>query len=149
MNANDIATQFTKKELIDLSMGLGLNWSTDNQKLDMISKMIAIGTYLAHSDIDIELSPEVIQFLISAEVIDENGTPRKEIDELPEKLPPCFGYADNDDPSCQKCVVFVGCQGTRLSKRPPCFGKEYQVTAPECILCFEAKFCKLYLEKEY
>lgn len=146
--ANDLLTQFTKKELITLSRELGLNWSSDDQKLDIIDKMVHIGIYLAHSDTDIELSLEAIQFLVTAGVIDEDGIPRKEMEELPEKLPPCFGYADNDDPSCQRCVVFIACHAKRLTQRPPCFGLEYQATAPECVLCFEARFCKLSIEKE-
>lgn len=57
-------------------------------------------------------------------------------------LPDCFGFADDGDPACKKCVLYLYCAEDRIANLPGCFGIMYSVNEVECDNCLEAPFCK-------
>jgi len=59
------------------------------------------------------------------------------------KLPDCFSFADDEDPACKRCSVYVYCAEERVASLPPCFGLLFQENHPECINCLESPFCKI------
>ena len=153
-NVDDVLSQFNKKEIIAVAKELGADVQPDDQKLELVKRLISIGIRLANSDDStLELSETAVALLVTAEVIDEEGNPLiKEEDgsddvELPDNLPQCWGYADEKDPACGKCLVFKPCTKLRIERRPQCFGQLFDKHAPECIACLEAPFCKIEVEK--
>lgn len=94
-------------------------------------------------------------FLYVAGYIDGQGNPvdRKvastklplqdylELHNIP-KTPDCYSYADDRDPGCGRCMIYLYCAEQRLSNLPPCFAVLWDNKAPECGVCLEAAFCK-------
>lgn len=151
----DIRRQFSKTELIKLARELGLKEiaQSDVNSGKIVSQLL--------KDLDANGIPEtdgpdacsdlMFEFLVVAEYVDENGNLLEEEESEPEKeeqkaepvkLPECFSYADERDPSCTKCKVLVMCKKARLDSRPECFGKLFSEHEPECAVCLEAVLCK-------
>lgn len=90
------------------------------------------------------------KFLITAKITDINGEliTAETLEASPEEsktdveYPECFGLADDKDPACLRCKVLEECKKSRLESLPPCFGKSYSETAPECRICMEKNLCK-------
>lgn len=153
-NINDVLSQFSKKEIMSVAKELGLDAQPDDQKVQLVNEIVRLGTRLSNDpNSDVDISELAVSMLVTAEVIDEEGNPlvKEEDDsdvELPENLPECWGYADDKDPACGKCIVMKQCMKLRISRRPQCFGELFSVHAPECIACLEAKFCKIEVERK-
>lgn len=58
------------------------------------------------------------------------------------QTPPCFAFADDKDPACQRCILYVYCVQKRLARLPPCFAILYEPSSPDCTVCMDAAFCK-------
>lgn len=58
------------------------------------------------------------------------------------KTPDCYTFADDRDPACQRCMLYLYCAEQRLSNLPPCFAVLWDDKAPECGVCIESAFCK-------
>lgn len=138
----DVQSQFTKRELSDLSKELGLEFTSDDSKQSMISLMITEGNKIAHSEEDVDISGLLMDFLIVAEVVDEDGNPLMKEEVQEEITHKCYGYWDDKDPACGKCKIASLCKKKRLSNRPKCYGK-FSSSVDECRSCFEAALCKL------
>lgn len=92
-------------------------------------------------------------FLYVAGYVDGKGNP---VDRKPKKLslnefmvlhnipktPDCYSFADDRDPACQRCKLYIYCAEQRLSNLPPCFAVLWDDKAPECSVCLEAAFCR-------
>lgn len=142
--------QFEKTELLKIAKELGLDLRADERSVVMVEKLF--------QDISKEGVPEpsecsdlLFEFLVTAEYIDEEGNILEEAEgkeseaegEAAVENPVCFSYADDRDPSCQKCKVFDACMRTRISSRPECFGKLYVEHDEQCKACLEALPCSL------
>lgn len=57
-----------------------------------------------------------------------------------EDAPPCWGFADGEDPACRQCDLFQKCLKATAGKRPPCYGTHSE--AWECAVCILASTCK-------
>ena len=145
---------FLKSELIDIAQELSLVVSGDTTTKVLVSKIIA--------DIEANGVPEVedcsdvmLQFLVAAEVCDEDGNlisgaveqGNEEAvvvsEDVQEKLPDCYGFEDDRDPACNRCKVKDACKAARIQNRPPCFGKLFEEHDENCGACIESPFCSL------
>jgi len=101
-----------------------------------------------------EVSELLFDFLLAAEYVDEDGNileddeteekggDAEEIEELPDDLPECFGYAEIKDPACRKCKIYNLCAIERIGTRPECFGVLFKLQDEECLSCIEANECQ-------
>jgi len=153
----ELYTQFKKVELVEVAKDLDIKIDPRRQSNRQISKEIL-------KDLEANGVPEVDdcsdltnELLFVAGYIDEQGELIEEVDieqddedeevevveeDLPEKLPPCFTFADERDPACKRCKVKIPCLEQRIINRPPCFGRYYNKHAEECEGCMEAVNCK-------
>ena len=58
------------------------------------------------------------------------------------KKPDCFTWADDRDPACQRCMLYIYCAEQRLANLPPCFAILWDGTDANCNVCMDAPFCK-------
>lgn len=63
-------------------------------------------------------------------------------------VPPCFGFADDADPACSKCMLYIHCAQDRLANLPPCYALMWDGNQQECKDCLEAAMCKLTMKQE-
>jgi len=62
-------------------------------------------------------------------------------DEELQLIPACFGYVDDEDPSCRlRCKLRAKCKLEQERTRPPCYG-EYDDGIVECKLCLDRSQC--------
>jgi len=150
-----VYSQFKKEELISIAVELGLEVSDDVRSKELVSAIYKdIDTNGLPDTDDKSCSDAMFEFLVTAEYIDDNGnvlTEQKEDEEeeeVPEdRLPKCFTYADERDPSCQRCRVFDRCMKERIKLRPICYGKLYDSRDEQCKICLEALPCSLIVIK--
>lgn len=57
------------------------------------------------------------------------------------KMPSCYGWFDQLDPSCRKCSVREACTQHQVNTRPTCFAELYDATHPECMKCLDNSQC--------
>ncbi|KKN62961.1 hypothetical protein LCGC14_0506710 [marine sediment metagenome] len=101
-------------------------------------------------------SDSLFEFLLNTNYIDEDGDVQEleistgggvEEEEsteiLDEDIPECFTYADNRDPACNRCKLYINCYEERISSRPRCFGREFSSQAEECQNCLEFADCNI------
>jgi len=153
---------FMKYELVDIANELGLEVS-ESSTAKFILRAI-------HEDLESHGVPEFsdvsqifAEFLVAAEICDEDGNiianeeePESGASKPPaeeqkvseeEKLPACYGFADDADPACKVCKVLTSCKEKRLNERPPCFGVSHDGTDDACVSCIEEPFCKIATSK--
>lgn len=58
------------------------------------------------------------------------------------KVPDCFEWFDNLDPSCRRCIVKAACTQKQVESRPPCFSEMYDGSDPECVKCLDNSQCQ-------
>lgn len=150
-DAKTVYTQFQKRELISIAQEMDLTVDIGTRASDIVAAIYAdIEENGVPDTSDESLSDTLLEFLVAAEYIDENGNVIGEEDEQEisdDELPTCFTYADERDPSCQKCRVFDKCMAERVKSRPKCFGKLYKSTDEQCAACLEALPCSLIVIK--
>lgn len=161
VTAKDIYTQFSKQELLAMTVELGVDGKPHMSTRDLSGLLLKdLDENGIPEDLD-AISDKLYELLFVAEYIDEDGNvlegeeaePEKEpveqvtkVDEIPNWI--CFSYADPRDPACQKCRLYDRCWEARLGKRPECFGKLYDSAHPECQKCIEAVYCSKLLKGE-
>lgn len=146
----DIVTQFKKKELLEISEELGLEYTVDSRSSEMAGGILANLDQNGIPEAD-DCSDLMFEFLVAAEYMDEEGNILEEEENEVEKteevkeivLPECYTFEDDRDPSCMKCRVKDACKVERINHRPECFGISYFDKAEECVACLEASFCKV------
>lgn len=149
---------FLKSELQSLAEELEIDVSGETTTKVLVKKIIndIVESGVPETE---DCSTLMLEFLVAAEVCDEDGNLLDEVqvegdasipEELPvtdEKMPDCYGFEDNRDPACNRCKAQIMCRELRMAQRPPCFGKLYEANDENCKACIEAPFCKLELSK--
>jgi hypothetical protein len=147
MDIRDLYRQFEKQELLDVAEQLEIPSDGSAKVLTqrILDDIKASGVPEAN-----ECSDLVFEFLVAAEIIDEDGNTiekeekeEEETDTLPDNLPECYTFADRRDPACQRCRVVKVCEEQRISNRPECFGLLHSDVAEECKVCIEAPQCSV------
>lgn len=59
-----------------------------------------------------------------------------------QKVPDCYGFRDDLDPSCKRCKVREECLEHQAETRPDCFSKMYDESSAECSVCLDASQCQ-------
>ena len=145
---DDILSQFTKDELLEVATDFGIDANPSDQVINVVK---SIFIQLAQDGVPDSVTEIMADFLVAAEVLDEDYNQIDYIEEddeevLPIKLPPCFGIADDRDPNCQRCKLLDVCKAKRLDNRPPCYGLAFDGNEDDCKICLEASFCKQEME---
>jgi len=142
----DIYTAISKQDVLTVAKELGLKVQAADRTAVVIELIL--------DDIEENGVPEtedmsdiMKRLFIVAKVIDEKGEllpPEEDKESVVEveKLPECFGMADEFDPACKKCKVLQKCKVERQNNVPPCFGKLFEVNANECSICIENVRCR-------
>jgi hypothetical protein len=152
----DLYSDFTKEELLKISKEFGLNHKMSDKAKVIVSDILQFAVGKKPNTAKKRMSDLTYEFLLSAEIINEDGdyiekseekeveisTPKEEA-EAEEKLPECFGAADREDPACMKCKVLEICEKKRIKNRPICYGKKYDKMSPECEICIESDTCSV------
>lgn len=155
-----IATEFGLAELVIIAEQVGLaptsRWGA-RRLVDAINSKIDKDGLPNPPDVDgQDLERKIIlveDYLYVAGYVDGQGNP---IERKPKKLPldeymalhninktpDCFTIADDRDPACQRCVLYIHCAEKRIESLPPCFALSWDKNAPECTVCIDAPFCK-------
>ena len=55
--------------------------------------------------------------------------------------PPCWGFADAEDPACRRCDLRESCIVTSSKKRPPCWGY-HDPKHHACAICILESTCR-------
>lgn len=157
-----IAEEFTPAELILVAEGVGMAPTTRWPKRRLVRVIMARieseGVPEPPTDINFMSQGDVLleDFIYIAGYVNDDGnlTDRKwlstlsmDVDEFMQlhgigSKPPCYGFADDQDPSCKRCMLYIYCAELRLSRLPPCFGLLYSEGNPECLSCMERLFCR-------
>lgn len=145
---------FEKKELISIAEELGLTVSKKVRAPTVIKKVFQDLDENGVPELD-DCSDELYEFLVAAEVIDEEGniiekggtlteTESKDEDSDEEEIrrPECFGFADKRDPACKKCSIYENCLMARVASRPSCFAVMFDLNSEECDVCLEGAHCR-------
>ena len=157
MNMVLVTERFTLQNLHSILDELGWGFSDDDTKEDgkalpdtkaQCVKCIAADIHEQGMP-DGKLSDELFDLLIALGFMDEDGNEIEQKggtaaqdDELPDKLPQCWGYADPDNIACKRCSIMVACYKLREQTRPICYGKTFSSKSPECSICLEWKYCQ-------
>jgi len=157
----DLYQDFRKEEILDIADELGVKFDISDRTKVIIGKILDFVS--EHKPKFAKLSDEAAEFLVAAEICDEDGEyldsfENKKIQSVEEtktvsnddevKLPECYGKADRDDPACMICKLLSDCSDERIRSRPICFGKLYDSNSEDCKLCIEEEFCnKMMMEK--
>jgi hypothetical protein len=146
----EIYSVISKKEVLTVARELGLEVESSDRTQVVIELILDDLNENGVPEND-DMSEEMKKFLITAKIIDKDGEliseeQTKEEDakeeEEEEKLPECFGMADEYDPACKKCKVLQKCKKQREDNTPPCFGKLFEQGANECSICIENVRCR-------
>jgi hypothetical protein len=152
----ELYSEFTKGEIISMCEELEIKHSIDENSRVLVKKILENVEEEGVPEID-EMSDILLEFLVAAEICDENGElisqddkPNKKGGEAKEEhkvdiirdLPPCWGIGDDYDPTCAKCKMRKDCIELRISNRPKCFSVSYSRNAEECKVCIEAVPCQ-------
>jgi hypothetical protein len=157
------STQFSLPELVLVAEQVGLaptsRWGA-RRLIDAINAKIDRDGIpeppdLPSNDInDLERKLVLVEeYLYIAGFVDGQGNP---IERKPKKLPldefmqlhvipktpDCYSFADDRDPACQRCMLYIYCAEKRLECLPPCFALLWDKNAAECSVCIDAPFCK-------
>lgn len=156
-----VATQFTAAELTLVAERLGLavtsRWSQKRliEAIDVVISKNGIPEPPATDDLDQLAQAEILveEYLFIAGYVDDKGNPlERKSAKIPldewmtlhnlTKKPDCYSFADDRDPACQRCLLYIYCAESRLAKLPPCFALLWDNNAPECSVCMDVSFCK-------
>lgn len=156
IEVNDLISQFDKDEILKVAGELGLLFKIGDRS-SVLMEMIL-------KDIDEngvpdtgECSDLMFEFLVNAEIVDEDGKIIEEVVSgdkteepamLEQEVPECYSYADERDPACNRCKLMIDCMKVRISNRPECFGRLFDRNAEECKVCLEAPFCMKVISKK-
>jgi hypothetical protein len=157
---SDYATlyrDFLKNELLSIAEQLELKITGDTTSKVLVKRIMADIEEHGVPEKD-ECSDLMLEFLIAAEVCDENGDLIEDAKEkvaeaepvVPdvEKMPECYGFEDDRDPACAQCKVMKMCSELRIKNRPACYGRYYAEHDENCAGCIEAPFCKFDMENK-
>lgn len=156
-----VATQFGAAELTLVAEHMGLavtsRW-TQKRLIEAINAIIdknGIPEPPPTADLEQLSQAQVLveEYLYIAGYVDGKGNPieRKKtkmpLDEWMQlhnlsKTPDCYKFADDRDPACQRCLLYIYCAEARLASLSPCFALLWDAHAPECSVCMDAAFCK-------
>jgi len=145
-DAKTVYTQFQKRELISIVEEMGLDIQLDTRASDIVAAIYRDIDENGVPDTDDDMSDLLLEFLVAAEYVDENGNvlvEQKEDDDDDEDSVP----DDERDPSCKRCKVFNRCMKMRINARPDCYGKLYEVRDEQCKVCLEALPCSIIVSK--
>lgn len=153
-----LADEFSTAELVLVAEALGLAPTSDwgaRKIIDAIRIRLGKNGVPEDEPDDARQATLLDDFLYVGEWIDDDGNILKDeggID-YPETVeewmatkgilekPACFEYADDADPSCRKCPLYVYCGEARIAALPPCYGVMYDGSEVECMECLEARYC--------
>ncbi|MHA2086127.1 MAG: hypothetical protein ACXABD_20470 [Candidatus Thorarchaeota archaeon] len=157
-----IATEFKASELVLVAEALGLSPTSDwgsRRLVDAIRiRLKKIG--VPEDDPEDERKADLLDdFLYMDHWIDDDGNITVEQEVYPETVeeflklyeeksgkklskPDCYGYADDEDPACKRCLLYIYCAEERIAALPPCYGVMYNSNDEECRACMEAYYCK-------
>lgn len=158
---DNVAKEFNSAELVLVAEQCGLaptsRWGQRQVIEAIIAKIDKDGIPdPPHTDVVEELGRgEVLleEFLWLAGYVDDNGNPvERKAAKLPltdymtlhniSKKPDCWSFADDRDPACQRCLLYIYCGEQRLANLPPCFAVLWDANEAECSVCIDAAFCK-------
>lgn len=165
-STEEIARSFSKQDLIAITIELSLRVDPGLHIWKMIE---AILSDLDESGVplDDDLSDELFDFLVYAKYITDDGTlieivegegedeveeleeTEKEIEDLPEDLPECFGWGDpEDDRNCARCPIVDACvtERDKTIADMACFGVLYDEKSPDCTDCTIWRLCQAKME---
>lgn len=143
-NHTDLHELFKHDELLSMCAELNIGvYSASNTALELVNIIIKD---LDDNGVPAEddCSDLLADFILDAGYEDDDeevGDDNVEVIEHPH----CFGFADKRDPACKRCPLMALCMATRLRARDselPCYGLEYEPTAPECSSCMERGACR-------
>lgn len=154
-----LADEFTVAELTLIAEQVGLapvsRWSQRQLVDAIIAKLDRDGIPHPPSG-EVEELPKgallLEEFLYIGLYVDDNGNPIKKTGKLPldefmrqhnlTRKPDCYGFADDKDPSCKRCVLYLYCAAHRIANLKPCYAILWENGHPECTKCLDATFCK-------
>ena len=158
----NLVRDFTKDEVISILNELDIFEPDDMESNSrvLILKILKDIDDNGVPDVTTDLSDALMEFLVAAEIVDEEGNYIEE-DEKSETevntkteeesdsvaMPACWGMADipRVDPACKGCSIYEDCAEDRISKRPTCYGLSYN--KHECNLCIENFNCQKEMEQ--
>jgi hypothetical protein len=147
-----IQEALTKKDLLDIVIELNM------EEVEMATRYSQVVDLIV-KDFDDNGVPEwgdcsklLRKFLMTAKITDATGEliDKEAVEETDKEVasdseidyPDCYGFADLKDPACNRCKVVESCLVKHEQIKPPCYGKEYSSTAPECAICLECVKCE-------
>lgn len=160
---DNISGEFTPAELILVAERVGLapttRWPKRRLVRVIMSKIEADGVPEPPADLNFMSQGDVLteDFIYIAGYVDDKGnltdkrwlsTLEMDVEQFMEQhgitsKPPCYGFADDQDPSCKRCMLYIYCAELRLARLPACFGGLlYSEGDPECLSCMERLFCR-------
>lgn len=144
----DILKDYDKQKIVDLCEELQLNIDISTSKRELVNVLIYAIRKLDLNTLEKEEYKEHKKFLYLYSDSDKAyDKAQKKIVESGRRFPPCFGFADENDPSCKKCTEYDECLEIRIKTLPECFGILYDEKADECKICVEWSQCKKILER--
>ena len=151
----DIYSELDKKQILKIAEDLEIPNISPSDRVAVVIETILSDVEINGIPMTEDMSEDMMKFFVLARMIDEDGnllgeeTGQEKVEqELPEKLPDCFGMADPSDPACKHCRVLNKCIEERKKRKPQCFGKLYMQNADECQICIEQFECKKISPKE-
>jgi len=157
LKSSEILQEFNKSELLEILQELGIVYEIHTMARDLIQSIL---NDLNESGLpdplnEKECSELLYNFMWIAGYIDEDGNILNEEEEADneikkpvkeEQLPPCWGFEDDRDPSCNRCKLQDLCRQQKINTKPECFGRLYDMSAHECQMCLVASYCKIEFE---
>jgi hypothetical protein len=131
LTKSEIAKRFGKRKLLDIAEELDIDVESGTHVYTLVD---IINSDLSDNGLpaeDEEVSDDLFDYLVAAGLIDEDGEPIEDsepeqkggsVEELPKKLPGCWGQGEPKDPACRRCEILHRCKALRLKQRPTCFG---------------------------
>jgi len=150
MTNREIGKRFGKRVLLDIAEELGISAKLDTHVYDLCDMLL---DNLRGGLPEDEVSEELWDLMVAADFIDEDGNEllsgvdnpqdeQEESDEVDEKLPKCYGLADDADPACKRCALRKQCVAVRDANRPSCFGLLYDANDNDCKMCIHWMKCE-------
>lgn len=163
MNISELLRSYNKEEVLELANELELDiteaMSSKTIVNDILSDLASNGL-----PADDDMTDLMEDFLIDAGILSEDGEELEWIlpkEDQPASIPvtvvqqpeatsidvtrvPCYGFADQRAPECNRCVLFNQCMEIRLVFRAQmaCFGM-YDSNDAQCRTCLEAGPCRI------
>lgn len=144
-----LSEEFSTGELVKVAEAIGLAPTSRWGKRRLLD---AIRARIANVGVPVPDDNELLEeFLYVAEYIDSEGNIEDKKDKLDldkfmeendiDEVSECFGFADDKDPACRRCKLYVYCAEERIQNLPACYGRLYNPSKEECKNCLEAYYC--------